>query len=506
MEKKYCDFIDEITVDELYEGLLGYGMFADKLPPVFTSIPFFDYCKAKAPVFSDKEWHDYVPYSSMRNINIPRAFGIPTPMKYQLLCSTICQYWGEIKAHFHAQTDLQGYRVSRIHLRKLYDRKEIFEMNYKNWRIDGNPETGLLLNDDKASKFIVRADISTCFPSIYSHSIPWALVGKDVAKSNCNDDSQWYNKIDSACYTLKNGETHGLLIGPVASNLLSELILLKVDKELYDKGYRYFRNIDDFECYVDTYEKAQRFLCDLEEALSVYDLSLNHKKTAIDALPIAISEKWIHKLNSFLAIAKEQIDYKETNAYLDLALSLANETGDSAVLKYAIKTLAGYNMTASAKKLASQRIIHMSIVYPYLVQIMEDYVFVPFSVKKETIKEYSDTLYANCKGSHYYEGISYAIYFSLKNDFMLKELSIDWVIERGDCVMMLMTWLYYLKLNHGNRRATDLKPLRAEAKRLKVSDMDRFWLFCYEVIPYSDLTGEWMPLKKDGVSFVKTVL
>ena len=80
------------------------------------------------------------------------------------------------------------------------------------------------------------------------------------------------------------------------------------------------------------------------------------------------------------------------------------------------------------------------------------------------------------------------------------------MIERGDCVMMLMTWLYYLKLNHGNRRATDLKPLRTEAKRLMVSDMDRFWLFCYEVIPYSDLTGEWKALKKDGISFVKTVL
>lgn len=265
-------------------------------------------------------------------------------------------------------------------------------MNYKNWRIDGNPETDLLLKDDKANKFIVRADISSCFPSIYSHSIPWALVGKDVAKANRNDDSQWYNIIDSACYTLKNGETHGLLIGPFASNLLSEIILTKVDKKLYDKGYRYFRNIDDFECYVDSNETASRFLCDLEEALSEYDLSLNHKKTAIIPLPIAISEKWIHRLNSFLAITKEQVDYKETNAYLDLALSLANEIDDSAVLKYAIKTLAGCNMTASAKKLAAQRIIHMSVVYPYLVQMMEEYVFAPFSVDKSFIKEYSDTL------------------------------------------------------------------------------------------------------------------
>lgn len=46
MEKKYGEYLDEITANELYEGLLGYGMFANKLPPVFTSVPFFNYCQA----------------------------------------------------------------------------------------------------------------------------------------------------------------------------------------------------------------------------------------------------------------------------------------------------------------------------------------------------------------------------------------------------------------------------------------------------------------------------
>lgn len=33
MKKAYGVFVDEISADELYQGLLGYGMFADKLPP-----------------------------------------------------------------------------------------------------------------------------------------------------------------------------------------------------------------------------------------------------------------------------------------------------------------------------------------------------------------------------------------------------------------------------------------------------------------------------------------
>jgi hypothetical protein len=504
MEKKYCDFMDEITADDLYEGLLSYGMFADKLPPIFTSVPFFDYCQASSPVFSDSEWHDYVFYSSMRNINIPRTFGIPTPMKYQRLCLVLKDTWNELKLHFHDKTDKQEYRVSRLHLRKLMGKKDLFEMNYKNWYTDGNPETGLLFIESQgASKYIVRADISTCFPSIYSHSLPWALVGKDEAKANCKNDRLWYNKIDAACYTMKNGETHGLLIGPKASNLLSEIILTAVDKELYEKGYRYYRCIDDYECYVESYEKAQCFLHDLEDVLREYDLPLNHKKTAILSLPVALSENWVHRLNSYMAITKDSITYNEVNAYLDLALNLAVETGNSAVLNYAIKSLAGKSMTINAKKLAAKRILHMSDIYPYLVQLMDNYVFAPFEVELSDIKTYADVLYYDSKKSHNYEAICYAIYFSLKHGFLLEELDIDWVMKQSDCVLLLMTWLYYLKVNQGNGKATQLKPLLAEAKRLRDVDMDRYWLFCYEVLNYGNLNGYWKGLKKAGVHFIK---
>lgn len=504
MEKKYSDFIDEISADELYEGLLGYGMFANKLPPVFTSESFLSFCETALPSYSKTDWHDYVSYSSMRNTNTPRLFGIPTPMKYQILCAIIRDNWDVIKKHFHAQTDSQAYRVSRIHIRKMYGKKELFEMNYKNWRVDGNPETELLLHSVAGvSKYVVKADISTCFPSMYSHSLPWALVGKDVAKSTCKKDSLWYNKLDSACACLKNGETHGLLIGPYASNLLSEIILTVVDKKLYDKGYRYFRNIDDYECYVDSLEKGQCFLRDLEGALREFDLPLNHKKTAISSLPIGIAEKWVHKLNNSLDPTKV-ITYKDTNAYLDLALSLADKNANAAVLKYAVKSLAGCEMTDSAKALAAQRVMHMAIIYPYLIQMMEDYVLDPFAVDKERIKVFSDAVYSDSLKLHNFEGISYAIFLSLKHDFILKCLDVEWVIKRSDCVMLLLTWLYYKKNKHGRKKCPELDLLKSEAIRLRNTEMDRYWLFCYEALGCNDLSGEWKQLKRARVSFIKS--
>ena len=508
MAKTYSDYIDEISAEELYEGLLGHGMFANKLPPIFTSESFYDFCQAASPTFSDRLWRDYVSFSSIRNVNIPRTFGIPTPMKYQRLCASLRDNWDTIKTHFHAQTDGQNYVISRIHLRKIHGKKGIFEMNYKNVLEDGNPEIDLLFQDNSftLNKYLVKADISTCFPSIYTHSIPWALVGKETAKATCYRRKLWYNKIDAACSSLKNGETHGLLIGPYASNLLSEIILTKVDKTLYDCGYRYSRNIDDYECFVESYEKAQFFLRDLEEALREYDLPLNHKKTQILPLPVSIGEKWIHKLNSSQAIAKEQIKYSEVNSYLDLALTLANETGDSAILKYAIKALRYKNMSIAAKKLLTQRVMHMSVIYPYLIQMMEEYIFTPLSVEDDQIKKYADVLYAESKKTHNYEGICYAIYFCLKHNVLLHELDIDWVIDRKDCIMLLMTWIYYLKVNHGKKKATELKPLRDAAKRLKDTEINRYWLFCYEVLSFDDLKGEWKEMKKAKVSFVKPVL
>ena len=79
--KKYKDFMNEITADELYRSLLAYGMFSEKLPPFLTSKFFYDYCQQNVLQFTDKP-SQYVYYENMRNVNIPRPLGIPTPMAY----------------------------------------------------------------------------------------------------------------------------------------------------------------------------------------------------------------------------------------------------------------------------------------------------------------------------------------------------------------------------------------------------------------------------------------
>ena len=504
MQKAYCEFMDEISADELYEGLLACGFFSEKLPPVFTAYPFFDYCKTLAAPFGDDR-DEYISFRTMRNIDVPRLMGIPTPMRYQKLCAVLRDNWSKLQQHFHDYTDNQNYRISRIHIRKEYGSKRIFEMNYKNWQVDGNPELDLLIHKEGISRYLVKADISTCFPSIYTHSIPWALTGKAEAKQTSGDSTIWYNQIDKACQGIKNGETHGLLIGPHASNLLSELILTVVDKKLYDHGYRYLRNIDDYDCYVNNYEQAESFLRDLETALREFDLPLNYKKTRIIELPIGIEKNWKHQLSGIPVVGGSGIvEYPQVNTFIDTALDLASETSDYAIINYAIKKLAGMKLSDNAKQLASKRFIHMAAIHPYLLHLMEEYVFKPYGVSKEDIKQLSDTIYKDAVKINDYESICYAIYFALRYDIDLDVLDTKYILRQKDCLTLVFAWLYYLKANHWNRKATQVKPYNKLAQELKLSEMSRYWLFCYETLNWGALCDEWKAMKQAGVSFIKT--
>ena len=188
--KLYYDYMKELSADEVYCGLLGFGLFSEKIPPAFSSESFYLYCKANSPTFQN-DWRPHVHYESIRNNNVPRELGIPNPMAYHQLCKCVADNWNELQAHFYEMTCNQAHIVSRIHLRKMTGTKTLFKMNYENWKTDGSPETNLLIG----SKFLVHADISTCFPSMYTHSIPWALVGKDNAKTHAGPKwkKEWYN-------------------------------------------------------------------------------------------------------------------------------------------------------------------------------------------------------------------------------------------------------------------------------------------------------------------------
>lgn len=486
--------MDEISPEDLYKGLVAHGMFSDKIPPVFTSEPFYEYCLNKKHNFEDKP-HDYVSFHSMRNINIPRQLGIPVPMVYEKLCKGLSENWDLIKNYFQKNTCNQDYKVSRIHIRKRKDTDKLFEMNYENWKMDGTPDDDLILG----KRFLVKADISTCFPSIYTHSIPWAFIGKEKAKHTKDDRSEFYNVIDHLCQLTKNNETHGLIIGPHSSSVISEIILCAVDNKLVANGWKYIRCIDDYTCYVETEEEASRFLMELAKELRYFDLPLNYKKTSVERLPAVFSSLWVRKLCDKKTDYGLLLKYSDVRSYIDNALELMKENQEnSAILNYAIKVLAKQNMTENAKILCGKEFFHLALVYPYLIPLLEEYVIKPYNVKIEEIEKFASFAYRNGFRDGNYEESYYGIYFAWKYGFQIKSIKTDDILGTDNCILKLFGMLYF----KSNKKELQIYKEHAKTLLSNDSEMDRNWIFIYETLPKTYLSGEWKSLKDKKVSFI----
>ena len=351
---------------------------------------------------------------------------------------------------------------------------------------------------------MVKADISNCFPSIYTHSLPWSLVGKSYSKIH-RSPTEWFNQIDFYTRNLKDGETHGILIGSHASNLVSEIILTAVDKAMYDKGYRYIRNIDDYSCYLETKEKAEEFLVDLSTELKKYSLMLNHKKTEILKLPLASTENWVRKLNSFIFSNDDKLKLSEIRAYIDIALDLMfHNKENSAILNYAIKVLAKKEMTVNAKDYFIKTVHHLVLLYPYLVPLLDDKIFTVFSIDKSKIEKISQDLFQLGDSKKLYEAMSYALFFSLKYDFLLIDNLFEKVENSNDAILLLLAYLHdkkYLNSSSNFNRTTIGKKYRDLANTLK-DDIDEYWIFVYEVLN-AGLCDNWQVMKKAKITFIR---
>ena len=491
--------MSEIKPDELYDSLVSYGMFSEKLPSIFTGDLFLNYCKNICKQSFSDEWRGYINYESMRNINIPRNIGIPTPMGHELLCKTLMKHWTELIKYFETKTKGQSRIISRIHIRKMQDTKAIFLMNYKNWIDDGTPEPEIYLG----KRYMIHTDISKCYPSIYTHAIPWALVGKDIAKNNIGKYKEWYNQIDHFAQISKNGETHGLLIGPHTSNILSEIILCAIDKELSKKYDSYIRNIDDYICYVDTKEEADNFIIDLNRELRKYDLLMNHKKTEIYELPICVVETWIHKIQNHMVTFqkfKNYIDYREIQAFIDFIIKLVSEnTDNNSVILYAVKVLKNFTLTKNAQEYLVKSIVSLSLLYPYLVPILGQYIFEKYNVDTNQIQKYANMIYEKYIQKNNYEACSFALLYAIDSNSKIDSIDVEIIKNSQDCILMLMAFIYCKK----NNLKSEIKQLKLYAKELeKKGEIDQYWLFVYECL--GKLTGEWGTMKKNRVSFLKS--
>ena len=148
-------------------------------------------------------------------------------------------------------------------------------------------ESGDILRLEQKFSHMMTLDITGCFYHIYTHTIAWAVKGKDVAKDSIDADT-FEKSFDQLMQHTNYNETNGIIVGPELSRIFAEIILQAIDlsilRQLKEKGYNLGRDYE-IRRYVDDsyiYANSRKVLDDIyavyKEQLAYYKLDINEKK------------------------------------------------------------------------------------------------------------------------------------------------------------------------------------------------------------------------------------
>ncbi|WP_065261855.1 antiviral reverse transcriptase Drt3b [Pseudomonas bananamidigenes] len=158
---------------------------------------------------------------------------------------------------------------------------------------------------EKKYDAMVQLDVSKCFDSIYTHSMPWAVLGKGQTKFKLEESKLTFGgRFDALMQNLNHKETNGIVIGPEFSRIFAEIILQSVDVELVSQlaarkklihkvDYEIFRYVDDFFVFYNEESTQLSVFEMLQEVLKSKKLSINtakiknYKKPIITEITVA---------------------------------------------------------------------------------------------------------------------------------------------------------------------------------------------------------------------------
>ena len=326
-------------------SLLGRGYLPRELPPLFGSESFAAIGRITTglPESMTKvraDWTQPIHHNLARVGGLRRRLTVPNPVNFFRLATVFDKHNTVLMAEWQKSSYSQTVpKVSTRGTRGIAN--------------DSIDRATARAHARIGAKYLLRADISQFYPSIYTHTIPWALHTKNVAKMDFNDMRLVGNVIDKELQACHFGQTKGIAIGPDTSLGIAELLLAQIDYRLKNECqiHRGVRFIDDMEFGFQNIAKAEAALAGLEKFLYEYELQLNGNKTRIIELPDAIESGYVTKLRACLphettGTPSQWIDY------FNHAFILARAHSSDGVLRYAVASLQSVTATEKCWKIA----------------------------------------------------------------------------------------------------------------------------------------------------------
>ncbi|MFQ5754153.1 MAG: RNA-directed DNA polymerase [bacterium] len=333
---------------KIAEWLLEEGYYPEQyvLPPCFrvcqfnlNKVPFF---KAKKKRSGNCEFKpstsDLITVSFPKSQLTDRTFGIIEPQIYHDLVWYIQDEWDSIIKHlFHKDIHIYSYsfpipvdKQSHGKLGKLRAGRMIYE-----WIEMAEND---LVAEAYRFRYMLTTDIKNFYPSIYPHSIAWALHGKTNARSDHFRFALLGTKLDKLCQNANDGCTNGLPIGSAITDLISEILLAAIDHETSKSlisqqiDFLAVRFKDDYRFLCSSRTDAEKIIKTLQSKMRYYNLTLNESKSEIRGLPEGLFRTWTSKYQKHSLRYKRRISYKTFETSLLAALQIDKEFPDTGVI------------------------------------------------------------------------------------------------------------------------------------------------------------------------------
>lgn len=136
--------------------------------------------------------------------------------------------------------------------------------------------------------YMIISDISNCYPSIYTHTISWALHDEQVAKTNfMTKKPKLYGDIlDASIQKISYAQTNGIPQGSKLFDFIAEMVLGYADmllgKRLEEEGivdYKIIRFRDDYRIFSNSKNDLEKIFKELTKILNHLNLQINDSKT-----------------------------------------------------------------------------------------------------------------------------------------------------------------------------------------------------------------------------------
>ena len=295
---------------------------------------------------------------------------------------------------------------------------------------------------------MLRTDISRFFPTIYTHSVPWALHGKAVAKRNQSPAGKYFgNLLDLSLRQGQDQQTMGLPIGPDTSHIIAEAIATSIDLELSEKlkgvpaGFRY---VDDYYLFFATLNEAESALAALMRSLKEFELHVNFEKTKLCRVLEISDDYWTHQLRSFEIAARGPKQLSDIHHFFEFAKHLASHNADESVMTYALKRASSTLVRKENWDRFEAHVCHVALAYPVTLQtvakVLATYAHVGYPAQKHRLARMVNAIVQDHAPLEHHSEVAWCLWMCRDLELRLTEANVDLVsvMHSSVCALLLL--------------------------------------------------------------------